>query len=55
MLNWDRNRKYAKSILDSIGYTPMVRLNRVTAGIKPEILVKVEYFSPRARSKIAYT
>jgi cysteine synthase A len=51
MLNWERNRKYRKSILDSIGYTPMVRLNRITQGIEPEILVKVEYFSPSGSLK----
>jgi hypothetical protein len=42
MLKWDRHRKYAKSILDTSGYTPLVRLNRVTAAIRPEILVMVE-------------
>jgi cysteine synthase A len=51
MLKWDRNRKRAKSILDTIGYTPLVRLNRVTAEIEPEILVKVEYFSPSGSLK----
>src|SRR5256885_1725919 len=51
MLKWDRNRKTAKSILDRIGYTPMVRLNRVTAEVKPEICVKLEYFSPSGSLK----
>ena len=51
MLTWDRHRKYAKSIFDAIGYTPLVRLNRVTAGVKPEILVKLEYFSPSGSLK----
>ena len=51
MLNWDRNRKHAKSILDAIGYTPLVRLNRVSAEVKPEILVKLEYFSPSGSLK----
>ena len=51
MLNWDRNRKYAKSILDSIGYTPMVRLKRVTKGIEPKIFVKLEFFSPSGSLK----
>lgn len=35
-----------KSIIDTIGNTPMVRLNKVNKGIKGEILVKVEYFNP---------
>jgi cysteine synthase A len=51
MLKWDRQRKYAKSIFETIGHTPLVRLNRVTEGIKPEILVKLEYFSPSGSLK----
>ena len=51
MLNWDRNRKYAKSILDSIGYTPMVRLKRVAKDIGPKIFVKLEFFSPSGSLK----
>lgn len=51
MLKWDRNRKSAKSILDVIGYTPMVRLNRVTSEVKPRIYVKLEYFSPSGSLK----
>ena len=34
------------SIIDTIGNTPMVRLNKVNHGIAGEILVKVEYFNP---------
>ena len=34
------------SIIDTIGNTPLVRLNKVNQGIKGEILVKVEYFNP---------
>lgn len=34
------------SIIDTIGNTPLVRLNKLNAGIKGEILVKVEYFNP---------
>ncbi len=38
--------KYYNSIIDTIGNTPLVKLNRVTKGIKGTILVKVEYFNP---------
>ncbi|MEJ2723014.1 MAG: cysteine synthase family protein, partial [bacterium] len=38
--------KYAKNILDTIGHTPLVRLNNVTSGIKATILAKVEFFNP---------
>jgi cystathionine beta-synthase len=34
------------SIIDTIGNTPLVRLNKLNAGIKGEVLVKVEYFNP---------
>jgi cysteine synthase A len=51
MLKWNRQRKYAKSILDTIGCTPLVRLNRVAGEVEPEILVKLEYFSPSGSLK----
>ncbi len=38
--------KYYDSIIDTIGDTPLVKLNKVTEGIKGTILVKVEYFNP---------
>ena len=34
------------SIIETIGNTPLLRLNRVNKGIKGTILVKVEYFNP---------
>ncbi|SNS54510.1 cystathionine beta-synthase [Belliella buryatensis] len=34
------------SIIETIGNTPLIRLNKVNQGIKGEILVKVEYFNP---------
>lgn len=34
------------SIIETIGNTPMIRLNKINKGIKGEILVKVEYFNP---------
>lgn len=34
------------SIIETIGNTPLLRLNKVNKGIKGEILVKVEYFNP---------
>ncbi|QCY47850.1 Cystathionine beta-synthase [Glutamicibacter creatinolyticus] len=38
--------KYASTILDLIGNTPLVKLNRVTDGIKATVLVKLEYLNP---------
>ena len=37
---------YYHHITDTIGNTPLVKLNRVTEGIKGTILAKVEYFNP---------
>jgi cystathionine beta-synthase len=34
------------SMLDLVGNTPLVRLNRVTAGLAATVLAKVEYFNP---------
>ncbi|EMY32481.1 cystathionine beta-synthase [Arthrobacter crystallopoietes BAB-32] len=38
--------KYANSVLDLIGNTPLVKLNKVTEGISATVLAKVEYFNP---------
>ena len=38
--------KYAQSVLDLIGNTPLVKLNHVTDGIKATVLAKVEYLNP---------
>jgi len=34
------------TILDTIGDTPLVRLNKLARGIKPTVAVKVEFFNP---------
>lgn len=38
--------KYYNHIVETIGNTPLVKLNKVTEGIKSTILVKVEYLNP---------
>jgi cystathionine beta-synthase len=38
--------KYAQSVLDLIGHTPLVKLNHVTDGIGATVLVKLEYLNP---------
>jgi cystathionine beta-synthase len=43
--------KYAESVLDLIGNTPLVKLTKVTEGLGPTILVKVEYMNPGGSSK----
>src|SRR5574343_489737 len=38
--------KYAKNILETIGNTPLVQLNKVTAEVDALVLAKVETFNP---------
>lgn len=38
--------RYAQSVVDLIGGTPLVKLNRVTEGISATVLVKLEYLNP---------
>ncbi|HWL87007.1 MAG TPA: pyridoxal-phosphate dependent enzyme [Polyangiaceae bacterium] len=40
-----------ESITQAVGHTPIVRLNRVTAGLKAEIYVKCEYLNPGGSHK----
>jgi cystathionine beta-synthase len=37
---------YYESLVDLVGNTPLVRLSKVTAGLDPLVLAKVEYFNP---------
>ncbi|HEY2645257.1 MAG TPA: cystathionine beta-synthase [Galbitalea sp.] len=43
--------KYANSVLDLIGNTPLVKLTSVAAGYAPTILAKIEYLNPGGSSK----
>ncbi len=43
--------KYANTVLDLVGNTPLVKLNRVTEGIAATVLAKVEYLNPGGSSK----
>jgi cystathionine beta-synthase len=44
-VNENHRRPYA-NVLDTIGWTPLIRLNRVTAGLKSPIYGKAEFFNP---------
>ncbi len=43
--------KIANSILECIGNTPLLRLNKVTDGLKANVLVKCEYLNPSGSIK----
>jgi cystathionine beta-synthase len=34
------------NILEAVGRTPLVRLNRINQGLKPQIYVKADYINP---------
>ena len=38
--------KIANSVADLVGRTPLVRLNRVAAGVKPQVVAKLESQNP---------
>ncbi len=38
--------RYSKNVLETIGGTPLIRLNKVTKGLKAAVLAKAECFNP---------
>src|SRR3954454_20997312 len=42
----DRRTEIKGSILDTIGETPVIRLSRIAAGVKPQVVAKAEQFNP---------
>ncbi len=45
-LNQEQEMKIANNITELIGNTPLVKLNRLTEGLKAQIAVKLEFFNP---------
>src|SRR5512147_2228619 len=42
----ERNRTPYDSVLDTVGWTPLVRLNKVTRGMRTPVYAKAEIFNP---------
>ena len=42
----ERNRQPYHDVLETIGWTPLIRLNKVTRGIRTPVYVKAEFFNP---------
>ena len=42
----ERNRRPYANVLETIGWTPLIRLNRVTRGIRTPVYGKGEFFNP---------
>lgn len=47
----EQKMKIANSITELIGNTPLVKLNRLTEGLKAEVAVKLEFFNPGSSVK----
>src|SRR2546423_969784 len=45
-MEYERNRQPYDTVLDTIGWTPLIRLNRVTRGIRTPVYAKAEFFNP---------
>src|SRR5688572_32596686 len=43
-VEWNR-RPYA-NVLETVGWTPLIRLNRVTRGIRTPVYAKAEFYNP---------
>ncbi|GAB4338844.1 MAG: hypothetical protein Kow0037_23260 [Calditrichia bacterium] len=43
--------KIHENIFETIGQTPLVRLNQIAEGVKPNLLAKLEYFNPAGSIK----
>lgn len=43
--------KYCNNILDTIGNTPLVKLNKITKEVEALVLAKIEYFNPGSSIK----
>jgi cysteine synthase A len=48
---WDSARSALPSIAEAVGRTPLVRLNRVTAGLRPPVYLKIEWYGPSGSVK----
>ncbi|KUO43397.1 MAG: hypothetical protein APU95_05980 [Hadesarchaea archaeon YNP_N21] len=49
--HWDRCRKISENLSDCVGYTPLIKLNKITNGRDVEILGKAEFMNPSGSLK----
>jgi cystathionine beta-synthase len=42
----ERNRRPYANVLETVGWTPLIRLNRVTRGIRTPVYAKAEFYNP---------
>ncbi len=55
-MKWDANAHMVENVLEAIGRTPLIRLNKMSEDINPDIAVKLEYVNPSGslKDRIAY-
>src|SRR5512146_1111296 len=42
----ERNRRPDNTVLETVGWTPLIRLHRVTRGLRTPVYGKAEFFNP---------
>ncbi len=50
-MNWSSKQRTLDNVLEAIGCTPMIRLNKISADINADICVKLEYTNPSGSLK----
>jgi cysteine synthase A len=50
-MDWNNNGKILNHVLEAVGYTPMIRLQKLSADINADICVKLEYTNPSGSLK----
>ena len=50
-MDWNRNAEILNNVLDAIGKTPMINLQRISSDINADIAVKLEYTNPSGSLK----
>lgn len=50
-MEWDKNNGILDSVLEAIGSTPLIRLNKISEDIDADICVKLEYVNPSGSLK----
>ena len=50
-VRWDAHRSALSTVLEAIGRTPLVRLNRVVGDVRPPVYLKLEWWNPTGSIK----
>ena len=50
-VRWDAHRSALSSIVEAVGRTPLVRLNRVVGAARPSLYLKLEWYGPSGSLK----